>query len=113
MLKSLMTREFERLVVHDGGARIERQDVFSRGLRIHRHQEVDFLLPGDVTAPARPDGVPRGQSGDVRRKHVLAGDRNTGEENGPQQDEVGRLAPGAVDGGHLDAEVVDDALLVG
>ena len=102
--------ELQRLVVHDSGARIERQDVFLCRLRVHRNQEVDFLLACDVSALARPNRVPGRQAGDIRRKHVLARDGDAHEQNRAQQHEVGRLAAGAVDGGHLEAEVVDHAL---
>src|SRR5207245_1576120 len=39
--------------------------------------------------------------------------RDAHQEEGTEEHEVGRLAAGAVDGGDLDTEVVDDALLSG
>ncbi len=100
--------ELERRVVDDGAARLEREDVFLRGLRIHRDEEVDFLLPADVAALVRADGVPGRQAGDVRREQVLARHRHAHLEDRAQQDEVRRLAARSVDRGDLDAEVVDD-----
>ena len=100
--------ELERLVVHDRRARIERQGVFAGRLGVHRHEQVDFLLAADVAVPVRPDGVPGGQAGDVRREEVLPRHRDAHLEQRANEHEVGRLAPRAVDGGHLDAEVVDD-----
>src|SRR5262249_23944648 len=99
-----------RLVVDDRRSRLERKDVFFRGLRVHRDEEVDFLFASDVAVLARANRVPRRQARDIRGKHVLAGHRNAHEENRPQQYQVRRLTARAVDGGHLDAEVVDDAL---
>ncbi len=103
--------ELQRLVVDDGGARIQRQHVFLRRLGVHRDEEVDFLLPGDVAALAGPNRVPGGQPGDVGREHVLAGHGNAHQENRTEEHEVGRLAARAIDGGDLDAEIVDDPLL--
>ena len=50
--------QLQRLVVDDRRARLERQHVFLRRLRVHRDEEVDFLLPRDVAALAGPDRVP-------------------------------------------------------
>src|SRR5689334_23388853 len=43
------------------------------------------------------------------REHVLAGHRNTHLEDGVEQNEIRGLTAGAVDGGDLDGEIVDDA----
>ena len=105
--------ELQRRVVDDRGARIERQDVFFRGFRVHRNQEVDFLFPSDIAALAGANRVPGREAGDIRREHVLPGYRDTHQENRAQQDHVGRLATRAIDGRHLDAEIVHDALGAG
>jgi hypothetical protein len=73
--------EFQRLVVHHGAARLERQHIFLRGLGIHRDEEVHFLLARDVVPLARANRVPGREPGDVRREHVLARDRDTHEED--------------------------------
>ena len=99
--------ELQRLVVDDRAARLERQHVLVRGLRVHRDEEVDLLLARDVAVPVGADGVPGRQPGDVGREEVLAGDRHAHLEDRPQQDEVGGLAARAVDRRHLDAEIVD------
>ena len=102
--------QLQRLVVDDRGAGIQRQHVLLCRLRIHRDEEVDFLLAGDVAALAGPDRVPGRQAGDVRREHVLARHRHAHQQNRPQQDQVRGLAARSVDGGDLNAEIVDDAL---
>ena len=42
--------QLERLVVEHRASRLERQHVLARRLRVHRDEEVDFLLAGDVAA---------------------------------------------------------------
>jgi hypothetical protein len=100
--------QLQRLVVDDARARLEREDVLARRLGVHRDEEVDFLPAGDVAVTAGPNRVPRGQAGDVRREEVFPGHRHAHLEDRAQENEVRRLASRAVDGGHLDAEVVDD-----
>jgi len=68
--------ELERLIVNDRGSGLERQNVFLGGLRVHRHKEIDFLLPADVASFAGADRVPSRQAGNVRGEHVLAGHRH-------------------------------------
>src|SRR5262249_41787422 len=92
------------------GAGIERQNVFLSRFGVHRDQEIDLFLPGDVPALAGSNRVPGREPGDVRREHVLAGHRNAHEEKRPQEHQVGGLAAGSVDGCDLNAEIVDDAL---
>src|SRR5262249_40973907 len=105
--------QLERLVVYDGGARVERQDVLFRRLRVHRGEKVHFLLAGDGMPFAGPNRVPGRQAGDVRREHVLAGDRDAHQQDGAQEDQVRRLASGSVDRRDLDAEIVHDPLAAG
>jgi hypothetical protein len=50
--------EFERFVVYDGGARLERQHILFGRFGIHGHEEIHFLLSPDVTTLARTNGVP-------------------------------------------------------
>ena len=100
--------ELQRLVIDHDAARLEREHVVFRALRVHRDQNVDFLLAAHVPAMIRADRVPRRQAGDVRRKQVLPRHGDAHLEDGPQQDEVRRLAARSVDRGDLDAEVVDD-----
>src|SRR5262249_6218005 len=73
-------------------------------------EDVDLLLARDVAAGIGADGVPGWKARDVRREHVLAGDGDAHLKDGPDEDEVGCLAPGAVDRRDLDGEVVDDTL---
>src|SRR6185312_11030777 len=70
-------------------------------------EEVDLFFAGDVAALAGADGVPGGQAGDVGGEEVLAGDGDTHLEQGMQKDQIGRLAAAAVNGGDLEAEVVE------
>ena len=62
-----------------------------RGLSIHRHQKINFLLARDVAMLADAYGVPRRQAGNVRWKKVLAGDGNAHLEDAAQQHGIGRL----------------------
>ena len=75
----------ERFVVQHGGAGSQRHRVFLRGLRIHGHQEIDFLLASDVAVLVGANRVPGRKAGDVRREHVLAGDGHAHLENAAQQ----------------------------
>ena len=102
--------ELQRLVVDRRRAGRQREHVFLGRFRVHRHEEVDFLLAADVALGARADGVPGGQARDVRREHVLARHRHAHLEDRAQQHHVGGLAARSVDGGDLDGEIVDDAL---
>ena len=77
--------ESERFVVENGGAGRERHDVVLRGFGIHRDQEIDFFLAADVAIFVGANGVPGGQTGDVRGKKILAGNRHAHLENGTQQ----------------------------
>ena len=101
--------QVQRLVVDHAGAGLERQHVLARRLGVHRHEEINFLLPGDVPVLVGADRVPGRQAGDVGRKQVLAGHRDPHLEQRPDEDQVGGLAARAVDGGDLDAELVDRA----
>ena len=103
-------REIERLVVDDHRSRRQAEHVLPGGLRIHRDEDVDLLLAGDVSLPVGPDGEPGGQTGDVGRKQVLPRNGDTHLKDGAQQHEVRRLASGTVDGRDLDAEIVDDGI---
>ena len=88
----------------------QRQDVFARGFGVHRNQDVDFFAARDITVLAGADGEPGGEAGDVGGEEILAADGNAHRKNAAQQNAVGRLRAGAVDGSYLDAEVVDDRL---
>ena len=57
--------QVQRFVAKGDCARRQRHDVFPRRLRIHSHQEIDFLLAGDVTVFISPDRVPGRQPGNV------------------------------------------------
>ena len=100
--------ELQRLVIDDGGTRLERHDVFLRRLRVHGDEEVDFLLTPDIPALAGPNGVPGREPRDVRREHVLARNRNPHQQDGAKEDKVGGLAARSVDRRDLNAEIVDD-----
>ena len=73
-------------------------------------QEINFLLAGDISMFAGANGEPGGKPSDIGREQVLARNRHTHLENGPQQHHIRGLAAGTVDGGHLDAQVVNDAV---
>ena len=75
---------------------------------IHGHEEIDFLLAADVPVLAGADGEPGRQPGDVRREHVLPGDRDAHLKDGAHQDGVGGLAARAVYSCNLDAEIVNN-----
>ena len=64
-------------VVQHRRARGQRHHVFLGGLGVHRHHKVDFLLARDIAVFVGADGVPGGQTGDIRGKQVLAGDGNS------------------------------------
>ena len=100
--------ELQRLVVNHGGAGIQLHDVFARGFRVHGHQEIDFLPAADVAVLAGADGEPGGQPGDIRREHVLPRNRDAHLKDGAHQDGVGGLAARPIDGGDLNAEIVDN-----
>jgi hypothetical protein len=102
--------ELQRLVVHGRGAGREGQHILLRRFRVHGNEKVDLFLAADVPLGAGADGVPRGQPGNIRREHVLAGDRNAHLEYRSQEDQVRSLASRSVDGGDLNGEIVDDAL---
>ena len=85
--------QLQRLVVEHGRARLERHHVFLRRLRVHRDQEVDFLLARDVAVLAGANRVPGRQARDVRREQVLARDRDAHLEDGAQKHDVGVWQP--------------------
>ncbi len=60
--------QVQRLVVDHAGAGLERQHVLARRLDVHRDQEIDLLLAGDVAVLVGADGVPGRQAGDVGRE---------------------------------------------
>ncbi len=105
--------ELQGFVVENSAAGRERERVFLRGLRIHRDQEVDLLLARDIALGAGADGVPGRQSGYVRWKKVLAGNRHAHLKDGAQQNGVRALRTRSVYGCDLDAEIVDDRLPLG
>ncbi len=102
--------QVEGLVIEHGGAGGKGHHVFGGSLGVHRHQEINFLLAGDVTLLAGANGVPGGQAGDVGGEQVLAGNGHAHLENGAQQDGVGGLRAGTVHRGHLQGKVVDHGL---
>ena len=100
----------QRLVVNDGGAGGKIEHIVAGCFGIHRDEEINPALAADEAVLVGTNGVPRGQAGDVRRKQVLGRNRDAHLEQRPEQNEVGRLTSGAVDGGNLDAEIVNDAV---
>jgi hypothetical protein len=98
--------ESERLVVDHGAAAFELHHVFPRGFRIHRHQKIHFPAPRHESLLAGANREPGRQTGDVRRKHVFSGDRNSHLKKRPQKNGVRRLAAGSVNGRNLNTEVV-------
>ena len=103
--------QIQWLVVDHSRGGLKIHHVFPRRLRVHRHQKVDLLLAGNVAVVVGADGVPGGQARNIRRENVLAGNGNSHLKDRPQQDGIGGLAPGAVHRRHLDAHVIDDALM--
>ncbi len=99
--------ELERLVIYHGRSAVQLHHVFARRFRIHRHQEIDLLAAADVPLLAGANGKPGGQPRDVRRKHVLSGNRNAHLKQGTHQDGIGGLATRSVDCCNLNAEIVD------
>ena len=89
----------------------QRHYVFLCGLGIHGDHEIDFFFARDVSVFIGADGVPGRQAGDVRRKQVLARNRNSHLENAAQQNGVGTLRARPVDGRDLNAHVVYDRFL--
>src|SRR4029077_1179699 len=83
--------QVKRLVIEHGSTRREREHVFVRGLGVHRNQEIDFLLARDIAVFVGADGVPRGQSRNVRRKKILTRDRYTHLENTAEKHGIGAL----------------------
>src|SRR5581483_10505424 len=88
--------QVQRLVVEHDRAGIERFDIFLRGFRVHGYQEVNFLLASDVTILVGANGVPGGQTGDIGREQILAGNRYSHLKNTAKQDAIGTLRPRAV-----------------
>jgi hypothetical protein len=99
--------ELERFVVDHPGTGFELAHVLLRRFRIHGHQKIDLLAAADVAVPGSSYGEPGGQTGDVRREHVLAGNRNPHLKDGAHQNGIRGLAAGTVDCCDLKAEIVD------
>ena len=102
--------ELQRLVVNDRSPRRQRHHVFLRRLRIHRHQHVNLFFAGDVAMLAATDGVPGWEPRDIRRKKVLSGNGNSHAKQAAKKNGVRRLRTRPVDGGYLNAEVIDDSI---
>ena len=102
--------QVQRLVVEHGRTRRQRQRIFLGGLRIHRNQEIDFLLTRNVAVFVGANRVPGGQARNVGGKKILARDRHAHLENAAQQYGVGTLRTGPVDRPDLDTHVIDDRL---
>ena len=101
------------LLVHHRASGFEPPDIPDRRLRVQRHQEVHLALARDPAVPVGADREPGRQPGDIRRKQVLSAHRDPHPEQRPEQHQIRGLAPGAVHRGHLDGQVVDDALPLG
>ena len=105
--------ERPRRVVHGVAAAHHLRDIALVCLPVHRHHHVVPAGARDMTVLVDPDLVPGRQSLDVRRKEVLAGDRNAHPEDGAHQQVVGARGAGAVDVGELQREVIDFGALCG
>ena len=100
-----------RTIEQTGGATgWQGEDVFLRRLGVHGDQHFYFPLAGYVALFAGADRVPGWQTGDVRREQIFPADGDSHAEDAFEQYQIGRLRPGTVDGRHLNAEVIDDAL---
>ncbi len=100
--------QVQRLVIENDCAGFQRKNIVFSGLGIHRDDEIDFLLASDEAILAGADCVPRRQAGNIRRKEILARDRDAHLENRAEQNRVRRLRTRTIDRRHLDAEIVDD-----
>ncbi len=83
------------------------EGVVLGGLLVHAHEDLRVQDVTDVSLGAGADVKPGRQALDVRGKHVLAATRNPHRVQGAQDDEVGGLAPRAVDGPDPDRQIVD------
>ena len=113
-IKNQVVTEFvqrQGLVIQHRRAGRQRHCVFGRGFRIHGDQEIDLFLAPDVAVFVGADRVPGRKSGNVRREHILAGNRHAHLKNTAEENCVGALRTGAVDCRDLNAHVVDDPLL--
>ena len=96
-------------VVQQVAAGAHRRHVLGIRRRIERDDEVDLGRTRRVAVLADPNVVERRQSLDVRREDVLPRDRNAHAEDRLHEQAVGAGRARAVDGGHLECEVVDAA----
>jgi hypothetical protein len=94
--------ELERLVVDDGRAGSEREHILARGLGVHGDEDVDVGLARNPSVFADANGVPGREAGDVGWEEVLAGDGHAHAKDAAQQNAVGGLRAGPVDGCNLD-----------
>ena len=98
--------EPKRFLINDNAARLKTHHVFACGIRIHRNQEIDFLLAGNPAIFVGANRKPGGKACNVGREEVLAADRYSHLEYRSHKYAVGRLTAGAVDRRNLNAEVV-------
>ena len=101
-----------RRVVEQDAAGRHLLQVARVGLRVHRNHDVDRARAREVAILADSDLVPGRQPLDVRRKEVLAADRDSHAEYRLHQQRVGTRGTGAVDVRNLEDEVVYPAFLL-
>ena len=75
-------------------------------VRIHQHHHRRAGLARNIAGAAAADCVPSGQPLNVRRKQILAANRDAHAEQGAHEHHVGRLAAGPICRTNLDREVV-------
>ena len=96
-------------VVEQIAAGPHRGHVARVGRGVERHHQIQLRWPRGPAIAAHPDLVPGGQSLDVAREDVLAGDGDSHPEDRLHQQPVGAGGAGAVDGADLERKVVDAA----
>ena len=99
-------RDRPRRIVEEIAAQLDRRDVLSEGLRVHRHDNVGAASGAEPALLADADLVPGRQALDVRGKDVARGDRHAHAHDRPGEEQVGARRAGAVDVGEPDDEVV-------
>jgi hypothetical protein len=94
-------------VVEQEAAGLKLGDIALVRGRVHRHDQIEDRRPRRIAAVVDPDLVPRRQSLDVRREHVLPRHRDAHAEDRLPEQAVGTGGARAVDRRHLEGEVVD------
>src|SRR5690606_17631119 len=103
----------EALIENEDRPRLQVTDVLRRRLRIHGDHDVGVGAARGPAVLVGPDGEPGGQALNVRGENILSAHGHAHLKEGAHQDQVGRLAAGAVGGGHGDDTVIHDCAVGG